>query len=53
MFTFWIMTLPKKRVISDAVIKVVVMIPTFAGLSLIVIQKLENLLNSYKKRQHH
>ena len=39
-FTFWIMTLAKKRVISDAVIKVVVMIPAIAGLSLMVDTKI-------------
>ena len=39
-FTFWIMTLAKKRVISDANIKVVVMIPAIAGLSLMVDTKM-------------
>ena len=39
-FTFWIMTLAKKRVISDANIKVVVMIPAIAGLSLMVDTKI-------------
>ena len=38
--TFWIITLAKKRVISDAVIKVVVMVPAIAGLSLMVDTKI-------------
>ena len=38
--TFWIITLAKKRVISDAVIKVVVIIPAIVGLSLMVDTKI-------------
>ena len=38
--TFWIMTLAKNRVMSDAVIKVEVMIPANAGLLLMVDTKI-------------
>ena len=39
-FTFWIMTLAKKRVINDATIKVVVMIPAIAGFLVMVDTKM-------------
>ena len=39
-FTFWMITLAKKRVMSEASINVVVMIPAIAGLSLIVDTKI-------------